>query len=217
MTKMRKLCVKGRVAILTAICCGALFAIPATAQDAAPSGPPPGGRMGPPNPERQLEMLTKRLNLTSDQQPQVKAILEDESTQMQTLRNDTSLSQDDRRSKMMSIRKSSQDKIRGMLTDEQKTKYLEAVEQIYPGAGEEFVTAKFLNWHNDQFSRGSYSFPAPGQVTTIGPQLQPGAGPLHFAGEHCCYAFIGYMEGALQSGVRLARKMAERDRVAKRR
>ena len=79
--------------------------------------------MGPPNPERQLEMLTKRLNLTSDQQPQVKAILEDESTQMQTLRNDTSLSQDDRRSKMMSIRKSSQDKIRGVLTDEQKTKY----------------------------------------------------------------------------------------------
>jgi len=72
---------------------------------------------------RQLEMLTKRLDLTADQQTQVKAIDEDTGKQMMTLRNDTSLSQDDRRSKMMDIRKSSQDKIRAILTDDQKTKY----------------------------------------------------------------------------------------------
>jgi len=72
---------------------------------------------------RQLEMLTKRLDLTGDQQTQVKAIQEDAGKQMMALRNDTSLSQDDRRSKMMDIRKSSQDKIRAILTDDQKTKY----------------------------------------------------------------------------------------------
>lgn len=72
---------------------------------------------------RQLEMLTKRLNLTADQQTQVKAIDDDTGKQMMAVRNDTSLSQEDRRSKMMAIRKASQDKIRGVLTDDQKTKY----------------------------------------------------------------------------------------------
>lgn len=40
-------------------------------------------------------------------------------------------------------------------------------------------------------------------------------GRLHFAGEHCCYAFTGWMEGALASGVRLARRLAERDDLVK--
>ena len=40
-------------------------------------------------------MLTKRLNLTTDQQTKVKAIHEDSGKQMMTLRNDTTLSQDD--------------------------------------------------------------------------------------------------------------------------
>lgn len=82
-------------------------------------GPRGGGRME----GRQLEMLTKRLNLTADQQTQVKAIDDDTGKQMMAVRNDTSLSQEDRRSKMMAIRKASQDKIRGVLTDDQKTKY----------------------------------------------------------------------------------------------
>jgi periplasmic protein CpxP/Spy len=79
------------------------------------------GRMG--GGRGQVEMLTQRLNLTGDQQTQVKAINEDSMKQMMALRNDTSLSQDDRRSKMMDVRKASQDKIRAILTDEQKTKY----------------------------------------------------------------------------------------------
>jgi monoamine oxidase len=33
-------------------------------------------------------------------------------------------------------------------------------------------------------------------------------GRLHFAGEHCAYAFTGYMEGALHSGVHAARQIA---------
>ena len=35
-----------------------------------------------------------------------------------------------------------------------------------------------------------------------GPKFSEGyRGKLHFAGEHTCYAFTGYMEGALQSGI----------------
>jgi monoamine oxidase len=62
---------------------------------------------------------------------------------------------------------------------------------------------------------GGYSFPAPGQVTTVGPLMYKGVGNrLHFAGEHACYKFAGYMEGALNSGVSLARRLAARDGVA---
>lgn len=114
---------KGRRAMMVALCSGALFAIPILAQDSAPAAPP-AGQMGPRGGGgRQLEMLTTRLNLTTDQQTQVKAIDDDSAKQMMAVRNDTSLSQDDRRSKMMDIRKASQDKIRGVLNDEQKTKY----------------------------------------------------------------------------------------------
>jgi monoamine oxidase len=47
-----------------------------------------------------------------------------------------------------------------------------------------------------------------GEVTTCGPWLNAGVGRLHFAGEHTCYAFVGYMEGALNSGLRAARRLA---------
>ena len=54
-----------------------------------------------------------------------------------------------------------------------------------------------------------------GEVTTVGPRLREGLGRLHFAGEHCSYAFMGYMEGALNSGASLAKRLAKRDGVAK--
>ena len=104
-----------------------LFALPVMAQDTTPAqGPPPGGR-GRPSPaemqERQLNMLTQKLSLTPDQVTQVKAIQSDEATQMKALRDDTSTSRDDKRTKMMDIRKSSNDKIRALLTPDQQTKF----------------------------------------------------------------------------------------------
>jgi len=67
-----------------------------------------------------------------------------------------------------------------------------------------------MDWPSDPWVKGSYSFPAPGEVTTLGPQLQqPLGGRVYLAGEHTCYAFVGYMEGALQSGARAAKRIAE--------
>jgi monoamine oxidase len=84
-----------------------------------------------------------------------------------------------------------------------------------PGLDAAFVASRFMDWPAAAWTRASYSFPAPGQVTTIGPLLYEGiAGRLHFAGEHACYKFVGYMEGALQSGVAIARRLARRDGVA---
>ena len=38
---------------------------------------------------------------------------------------------------------------------------------------------------------------------------------MYFAGEHTCLKFVGYMEGALNSGVTVARDIAMRDGVMK--
>jgi Spy/CpxP family protein refolding chaperone len=118
-----------RVAVL-AIGATALSTLPAIAQD--PSAPPPpqdqagpqhghggpGGMRG-----NQIEFLTKKLNLTPDQVTQVKAIDADAINQMKALREDTSVAGPDKRTKMMDIHKTSQDKIRALLTDDQKTKF----------------------------------------------------------------------------------------------
>ncbi len=59
------------------------------AQDTPPAGGPPPGQMqgrGGMDPERQLQMLTERLSLTSDQQAQVKTILAEQHQKMQALR-----------------------------------------------------------------------------------------------------------------------------------
>ena len=99
--------------------------------------------------------------------------------------------------------------------EERQERYLDVLEQLYPGISRQLVTSQFVNWHNDPLARGSYSFPAPGQVMSIGPILEQGLGRLHFAGEHTCYAFSGFMEGALDSGAAVAKRLARRDGVVK--
>jgi periplasmic protein CpxP/Spy len=114
-----------RVAVL-ALGATALIALPAMAQDtSAPatqgqSGQRYGGRgMG----GHQLEFLTKKLNLTPDQVTQVKAIDEDTWKQTKALHDDTSLSPDEKKPKMMAIHQASQGKIRALLTADQQTKF----------------------------------------------------------------------------------------------
>jgi monoamine oxidase len=85
--------------------------------------------------------------------------------------------------------------------------------QLYPRFPENILVGRFIDWPADPWTGAGYSFPSPGQVTTLGPLLYTGLGRLHFAGEYTAYQFIGYMEGALASGVSLAKRLIERDRV----
>lgn len=116
-----------RVAVL-ALGATALIALPAMAQDTTPATQGQGGpRYGHGGPGgmggHQLEFLTKKLNLTPDQVTQVKAIDEDTWKQAKALHDDTSIAGQDKRAKMMDIHKASQDKIRGLLTADQQTKF----------------------------------------------------------------------------------------------
>jgi len=98
---------------------------------------------------------------------------------------------------------------------ERTAEYMNELSRVFPGAKQALVDARFKNWPEDPFVLASYAFPAPGEVTRCGPVFEKGVGNLHFAGEHTCYAFIGYMEGALQSGVRACNRLMVRDGLAK--
>ena len=109
----------------------------------------------------------------------------------------------------------SADECRGWTNAARNENYLAALEKVYRGIRPSFIKSRFMDWPSDPFSKASYSFPAPGQVTTQGPILRNGIGRLHFAGEYTSYAFMGYMEGALESGAAAARRIAARDGVAR--
>jgi periplasmic protein CpxP/Spy len=93
----------------------------------------PGG--APPTTEQRLQRMTQQLNLTEAQQSQIKPILENESTQMQALRADTSLSQDDRRAKMMEIRQASATQIKPILNADQQKQFDEMMSRQGRGRG----------------------------------------------------------------------------------
>jgi monoamine oxidase len=90
---------------------------------------------------------------------------------------------------------------------ERKRRYAEEVEALLPGFSQSLEEVTFVDWQKKAWTAGGYSFPAPGQIVSQGPTLHGGLGRLHFAGEHTCYQFVGYMEGALKSGVDLARRL----------
>ena len=78
---------------------------------------------GRPDPAERTAHLTKKLNLTSDQQTKVLQILQSEQSQMQSAHQDSSTSQQDRHAKMMDIRKSTDAQIRGLLDSNQQKKW----------------------------------------------------------------------------------------------
>ncbi len=86
---------------------------------APPPGPrPPGMRGGP-----TLEQLTQQLSLTDEQKPKVKTILESRDKKIAELRGDSSLSQEDRRAKMQSLREEITSQMKAVLTPEQFDKW----------------------------------------------------------------------------------------------
>ena len=91
------------------------------------SAQPGPGRMGRQQmtPDEQLARMTKRYDLTADQQTQIKPILADSQQQMTALRQDSSMSRDDKMAKMKTIREGANTKIQAILNDSQKQKFAE--------------------------------------------------------------------------------------------
>lgn len=113
------------IAVLTA---GSLLALGMTlrADDSTntpPAAPPPAGDHGPGMKGR--PDIAKELNLTDDQKPKVKAIMDAQMQKMRDLREDDSLSKDDKRAKMKTIHDDTATQLKTVLTPDQFSKWQE--------------------------------------------------------------------------------------------
>ncbi|WP_433593841.1 flavin monoamine oxidase family protein [Nocardia sp. CA-145437] len=67
------------------------------------------------------------------------------------------------------------------------------------------------DWADEEYSRGCYgAFTTPGTLTRFGPALRAPIGPLHWAGTETATRWAGYMDGAAESGHRVAREIGAR-------
>ncbi len=105
------------------------------------------------------------------------------------------------------------EEVADMNEEARKAAYATELEQRYPGYKAGVQEARPMLWSKEPWTLAGYSFPAPGQVTTVGRKLYEGIGRLHFAGEHTSMAFAGYMNGGLESGRRVARQIVEKHKT----
>lgn len=86
-------------------------------------GPKRGaGKMQKMDPELMLKKLETNLGLSAEQKEKIRPILQDETKEMEAVRNDTTLTRTQKREKMQEIRDKKHEKIGEHLTAEQRTK-----------------------------------------------------------------------------------------------
>ncbi|SFJ29583.1 monoamine oxidase [Halobacillus dabanensis] len=74
----------------------------------------------------------------------------------------------------------------------------------------EYMQAFSYNWGLNQFSGGAFTLFLPGQAENFSKIIRQPEGRLHFAGEHTS-SFHGWIEGAIESGIRTANEINEKD------
>jgi monoamine oxidase len=87
---------------------------------------------------------------------------------------------------------------------------LERMQHVHPGIEEHFETGASYSWIEDEWARGAGVEFHPGQMTRYYDVLRVPEGRIYFAGEYTS-PWSSWMNGALESGVRAAEAIAQRD------
>ncbi len=121
-----------KLSLIVAVALGSLVACSlATAQEAGKDAAKKGKRGF--SPEQRLERMTTQLNLTDEQKPKVKAVLEEFGKKYQGLAD---LPQEERRTKGREIRQEETKKLKEILTADQFRKYEETARGMGKKGGE---------------------------------------------------------------------------------
>jgi len=80
--------------------------------------------------QAKLQTLSSELNLTDEQKAQIKPILQDEVQQLKSVKDDASLSPDQKKAKVAEIRQSHKSQMSSILTPDQQKKLDSIKEQI---------------------------------------------------------------------------------------
>jgi len=99
-------------------------------------------------------------------------------------------------------------RVTAMRNSERISSTLTGMKTIYPELPEYFEGGAAKCWDEDEWARGAYAWFRPGQMTSLLPHIARAEGRIHFAGEHASTS-PGWMQGALESGNRVAREIDE--------
>lgn len=83
------------------------------------------------------------------------------------------------------------------------------LERLFPESRGLLEEAQTIAWPSEPYTLGAYAAYAPGDLTRYWRALFSPAGRLYFAGEHAAL-IQGYMEGAVESGQRVAKEILQR-------
>lgn len=73
-----------------------------------------------------------------------------------------------------------------------------------------FATGTAFSWTQNPYSVGAFAIFKPEQETDLGPYLATPEGRIHFAGEHTSIEYHAWMQGAIESGIRVAMEVNQR-------
>jgi monoamine oxidase len=93
---------------------------------------------------------------------------------------------------------------------ERQERVIEHAERALGRPGDRAIGYVDLDWSAEQWTRGCYGahFP-PGAWTQFGPALREPVGRIHWAGTETAERWMGYVDGAIESGIRAAVEVLE--------
>lgn len=96
----------------------------------------------------------------------------------------------------------------GMGDNQRRTQVLEDLQAYFGDKAAQPIDYVEQNWLAEEWSLGGYvSHTGPGVLTAYGEALRRPCGRLHWAGTETATEWAGYIDGALQSGVRVAEEV----------
>jgi monoamine oxidase len=93
---------------------------------------------------------------------------------------------------------------------ERRALVIDQAERALGPASEQSIGYVDRDWSAEQWTRGCYGahFP-PGVWTQLGPSLREPVGRIHWAGTETAQRWMGYVDGAIESGIRAADEVLE--------
>jgi monoamine oxidase len=92
----------------------------------------------------------------------------------------------------------------------QGRRFVDAIDRVFPGVRASYTgRVARMHWPSARYFEGSYGCYRPGDYSDfVGSEGEP-AGSVHFAGEHTSLDAQGFLEGAVESGERVAREIRQ--------
>lgn len=98
--------------------------------------------------------------------------------------------------------------VASMRESERLSYVLEHAQKALTGVRENFEGGASKCWDEDEWARGAWAWFKPGETISLTPHISRAEGRIHFAGEHAS-AYPGWMQGAFESGNRVAKEIHE--------